>query len=57
MFSFLKSDPKKKLAAEHARLLKEAVDAQRNGKIELYGQLMTQAEEVLKELEALEKTN
>ena len=54
MFSFFKSDPKKKLSEEHARLLKEAVDAQRNGKIELFGQLMTQAEEVLKKLEALE---
>jgi uncharacterized protein Yka (UPF0111/DUF47 family) len=55
MFSFLKSNPKKKLETQHAQLLEKAVEAQRNGKIELYGQIMTKAEELLKEIEKIEQ--
>ncbi len=54
MLGWLKSDPVKKLKAEHAKLLERGVEAQRNGKIELYGQLMTEAEELWKKIDALE---
>ncbi|MBY0515876.1 MAG: Lacal_2735 family protein [Bacteriovoracaceae bacterium] len=54
MFNFLKKDPKKKLEEEYAKLLTQAVDAQRNGKIELYAQLTVQSEEILKKIEVLE---
>ena len=54
MFGFLKGDPKKKLEEEYAKLLTQAVEAQRNGKIELYGELTVKSEEVLKKIEDLE---
>lgn len=55
MFGLFKGDPKKKLEEEYARLLTQAVEAQRNGKIELYGELTVKSEEVLKKIEDLEK--
>jgi molybdenum-dependent DNA-binding transcriptional regulator ModE len=54
MFGLFKQDPKAKLEKEYAELLTKAVDAQRNGKIELYAQLTVQSEEVLRKIEALE---
>ncbi|MFP5459534.1 MAG: DUF6435 family protein [Bacteriovoracia bacterium] len=54
MFSFLKKDPIKVLQAEYAKKLTEAVEAQRNGKIELYANLTVESEAILKKIEALE---
>jgi molybdenum-dependent DNA-binding transcriptional regulator ModE len=56
MFGFIKKNPIKKLQEEYARKLTEAVEAQRNGKIELYAQLTVASENILKEIEALEET-
>lgn len=56
MFGIFKRDPKKKLEEEYARILTQAVEAQRNGKIELYAELTVQSEEILKKIEALEKS-
>ncbi|MFY7992402.1 MAG: DUF6435 family protein [Bacteriovoracaceae bacterium] len=53
MFGFLKSDPKKKLQQEFEKKLADAVEAQRNGNIELYAKLSTEAEEILKKIEEL----
>ncbi len=55
MFGLFKGDPKKKLEEEYARILTQAVEAQRNGEIELYGEITVKSEEVLKKIEDLEK--
>lgn len=54
MFSIFKSDPIKKLEKKYQQLSEDAMNAQRNGNIELYSQLTFQAEEVLKEIDSLE---
>lgn len=54
MLSFLKKDPIKVLQAEYAKKLTEAVEAQRNGKIELYANLTVESEAILKKIETLE---
>jgi hypothetical protein len=46
MFSFLKSDPLKKLNKEYGELLEKAMQAQRGGDIRLYSELTEQAEAV-----------
>ena len=55
MFGIFKRDPVKKLEEEYARKLTEAVEAQRNGKIEIYGELTAESEEILKRIEDLKK--
>jgi len=55
MFGFLKNDPKKKLEKEYKSLSEAAMQAQRNGNIELFAELSQKAEEVGKKLDALEK--
>ena len=54
MFGLFKSDPVKKLKEQYAKKLTEAVEAQRNGKIELYANLTFESEKILQEIEALE---
>jgi len=56
MFSLFKTDPVKKLEEQYARKLTEAVEAQRNGKIELYANLTVESEEILKKIEELKKS-
>jgi hypothetical protein len=51
MFKFLKSDPIKKLEKEYSRLMEQAVEAQRNGNIELYSRLSFESEEILKKID------
>jgi hypothetical protein len=46
MFSFLKSDPLKKLNKEYGELLEKGMQAQRGGDIRLYSELTEQAEAV-----------
>ena len=53
MFGFLKSDPIKKLEEKYSKLMKEAVEAQRNGNIELYSKLSFESEEILKKIDDL----
>ena len=55
MFSFLKSDPVKKLDKEYGQLLEQAMQAQRNGDIMLYSQLTAQAEEVRVKMEQIKE--
>lgn len=54
MFNLFKTDPRKKYQREFEIKLKEAVDAQRNGNIELYSRLTTESEEILKKIEVLD---
>lgn len=53
MFNLFKKDPIKKLEKEHARKLEEARDAQRNGKIPRYAEIMGEAEEIAQRIDAL----
>jgi molybdenum-dependent DNA-binding transcriptional regulator ModE len=53
MFGLFKSNPLKKLEEQYARKLTEAVEAQRNGKTELYAKLKVESEEILKKIEEL----
>ncbi len=53
MFGFLSSKPEEKLQKEYERLLKEAVDAQRNGDIKKYSELHFEADKILKEIDKL----
>ncbi len=53
MFGLFKSDPTKKLEQEYSKLLEKAMNAQRNGDIELYGNLSHEAEEVLKKIDKI----
>ncbi len=55
MFGLFKSDPKKKLEKEYAKLLEQAMNAQRNGNIELYGELSQKADNILKEIGKIKK--
>jgi hypothetical protein len=53
MFSFLKSDPIKKLEAKRAKLLEEAMHVQRSGDLKLYAVKMAAIDQLEKEIEAL----
>lgn len=54
MFSFLKSDPIKKLEAKRKKLLEEAMHVQRSGDLKLYAIKMTAIDQLEKEIEALQ---
>lgn len=51
MFGLFKKDPIQKLEIEYANILEKAVEAQRNGNIELYSQLSFDAEKILNEID------
>lgn len=55
MFGFFKRDPDKKIKAEIEALYKKSVDAQRNGKLQLYGKIMTKIDLLEKKLESKKK--
>lgn len=54
MFSFLKSDPVKKLEAKRKKLLEEAMHVQRSGDLKLYAVKMEAIDQIEKEIEALQ---
>jgi hypothetical protein len=54
MFSFLKSDPVKKLVAKRNKLLLEAMHIQRSGDLKLYAQKVVIIDQLEKEIEALQ---
>lgn len=54
MFGFLKSDPVKKLQKEYEKISEQAMQAQRNGNIELFAELSQKAEEIGKEIDRLQ---
>jgi len=55
MFGLFKKDPIKKLTKEYQQLQERAVQAQRNGKIELFGELSFEAQKILDQIKELEK--
>lgn len=54
MFGLFKKDPLKKLNDEYTQLLNKAMQAQRSGDIRTYSELSQKAEEIGKQIEALE---
>jgi hypothetical protein len=54
MFSFLKSNPVKKLESKRKKLLEEAMHIQRSGDLKLYAQKMVAIDQLEKEIEALQ---
>jgi len=56
MLSFFKKDPLKALNKQYLQKLEEAMHAQRNGDIRSYSMLTSEAEDILKKIEALDKT-
>lgn len=55
MFAFFKKDPLKALNKQYLQKLEEAMHAQRNGDIRSYSMLTSEAEDILKKIEALGK--
>jgi hypothetical protein len=55
MFSFFKKDPLKEVNKQYLQKLEEAMHAQRNGDIRSYSMLTSEAEDILKKIEALGK--
>lgn len=53
MFGILKTDPLKKLQKEYEKISAQAVEAQRNGNIELFAELSQKAEEIGKEMDRI----
>ncbi|WP_111979459.1 DUF6435 family protein [Algibacillus agarilyticus] len=55
MFSFLKTDPSKKLNKQHALKLEQAMHAQRNGDIKTYSMLTLEADTIYKQILAIKE--
>ena len=57
MLGFLKGDPKKKLQKAYEEKLAKALHAQRNGDLRAHSTLMEEADELYRQIQALEKTD
>ena len=55
MFSFLKSDPKKKLEKQYRAKLAEGVELQRKGDIRGFARCTEEAEAILEKIDALKE--
>ncbi|MTI22519.1 Lacal_2735 family protein [Fulvivirga sp. RKSG066] len=55
MFGLFKSDPVKKMKKKRSKLLADAVEVQRSGDLKAYAAMMKEADDLDKEIEALEK--
>ena len=53
MFSFLKSDPIKKLQKQYDAKLEQAMKAQRNGDIRSYSEITAEAEKIYHDIQRL----
>jgi hypothetical protein len=53
MFSFLQSDPIKKMEGKRAKLLEEAMHVQRSGDLKKYAEKMAAIDQLEKEIETL----
>ncbi len=54
MFSFLKSDPVKKLKKDYEKKVADAMNAQRNGDIKTYSSLIAESEKMWDKIQAAE---
>mgnify|MGYP005639658971 CR=1 FL=1 len=55
MLGFFKKSPITKLEQQYRLKMEKALEAQRNGNINLYSQLSFEAEEIYKEIEKIKK--
>lgn len=55
MFDLFKKNPLKKLEKRYSQLMEQAIEAQRNGNIALFSKLSFESNEILKQIEALQK--
>lgn len=53
MFGLFKKNPTKQLEQEYAKLMEEARDIQRSGDLRAYARKLEEAEEVMKNIEAV----
>jgi hypothetical protein len=51
MFGLFKKDAYKELEKQYSKKLEEAMNAQRNGKMDVYAKLSTEAEEIGKKMD------
>jgi len=54
MFGLFKKDPRKKLQKQYESKLEEAMHSQRNGDMKTFSRLSAEAEEIGKQIEALD---
>ena len=54
MFRLFKKDPRKKLQKQYESKLEEAMHSQRNGDMKTFSRLSAEAEEIGKQIEALD---
>ena len=55
MFSLFKKDPLQKLEKEYAQILEKAMQAQRNGKMDVFAKLSSDAEKIGLKIDDLKK--
>ncbi len=55
MFGLFKSNPEEKLKKQYQQKLEQARDLQRNGDIKGFAKLTAEAEDIMKQIEALKK--
>ncbi len=55
MFGLFKKDPIKELQKQYQKLMEEAMQIQRSGDIKAYAIKVAEAEEIMKQIEALQQ--
>ena len=55
MFSWFKSEPKKKLQKQYQSIYEKAIAEQRRGNIRGYSELIAESEKIAKQIEHLER--
>ena len=57
MLGLFKKDPLKEMNKEYEGLLKQGMEAQRNGDMRLYAELATKADELYKKIQTYQQNN
>lgn len=55
MFGLFKSDPAKKMKRQYDKLLEKGMNAQRKGDMKLFAEITSQAEQLWKQIDTLNK--
>lgn len=55
MFGLFKSNPTKKLQRQYDTIVEKSINAQRKGDMRLFAELTSQSEELLKQIETINK--
>lgn len=54
MFNIFKKDPRKKLQKEYEAIMEKAVEVQRSGDLKAYAKMISESEEILDKIKALD---